>query len=288
MKRPKWLSGVMGVYFGTAIFMAIVPFIIVVLVSFTKETDLGDNGFAPFVNEFSLAAYELLFESPGQLLRTAGFTLFLAFTVPLLSCIFNSLAAYPLSRPECKFKNAYSKYMIYTMLVGAGMLPSYIINTRYYHLYDNPLIFYVGITSTWSIILYRTFFREVPQEMIDAARIDGAGEFQILWKIMLPSAMPIFAMQYTLGFIGHWNGCDTSLYYISSPKYYELQYFLKKILDDTTFLKQSLEQFGVTTDFPTTTIQYAILVISLLPIFILFPYMQKFFAKGMVAGSVKG
>ncbi len=288
MKRPKWLTAVLVVYFGVAIIMAILPFLVVVLVSITKEIDLGNNGFNPFLNEISFEAYNTLFESPGQLLQSAAWTLFLALTVPLLSCILNALAAYPLAQAECRFKGAYSKYMIYTMLITAGMLPCYIVYTQYYELYNNPLIFYTGVVSTWSIILYRTFFREVPREMIEAARLDGAGEFQILWKIMLPSAMPVFAMQYTLGFINTWNGADTSLYYISNPKLYELQYYLNRILDDIEFLKTSLEQFGPVTDFPTTTIRYAILVVSMLPVFILFPYMQKFFAKGMVAGSVKG
>lgn len=124
--------------------------------------------------------------------------------------------------------------------------------------------------------------------MIEAAKIDGAGDFQILWKIMLPMAMPIFGIQYTSGFIGMWNNADTSLIYISNPKFYTIQYYLKQILSNLDFLKQSLASTGVSVDFPTQTIQYAILVISLIPVFVLFPYMQKYYSKGMVSASVKG
>ncbi len=289
MKRPKWLSATMAVYFGTAVLMAILPFLVVVVMSITKETDLGNNGFNPFVNEISLEAYKILFQSPDKLLMATGWTLFLALTKPLLSCVLNGMAAYALAQQECRFKGAFSKYMIYCMLISAGMIPSFIVNTKYYGLMDNPLIFYTSLANVWSIILYRTFFREVPRELIEAARIDGAGELQILWKIMLPAAKSVFAMQFTLGFVDCWNGVDTSLYYIMlKTEFYELQYFLNEIMNDLDFMKQSLASAGLTADFPTTTIKYAVLVISLLPIFVLFPYMQKFFAKGMVAGSVKG
>ncbi len=288
MKRSKWMSGILFVYIAVAVLMAVLPFLIVVVISFTDEITLGNNGFALIPEKWSIEAYATLFRSPGQMLTSAAFTLFLSFTVPLLSCIFNALAAYPLARPDFRYKKLINRYLIYTMLIGAGMLPSYIVNTRYYGLYDSPLIYFIGLTSAWSIFMYRTFFKEVPNELVEAAKLDGANEFQILWRVMLPTVLPVFAMQYTLGFIGQWNSADTALYYISNPDYYQLQYYLNLILSDLEFLKQSMSDFGLVTNFPTETIKYAMLVISLLPIFALFPYMQKFFAKGMVSGSVKG
>ncbi len=290
MKRSKTMTVILVLFFGVVILAAILPFISVVSVAFSTETDIGTYGFSLIPRNVSLRAFELLFENPQQLIRCAVWTLFLALVLPILGAILSGLAAYPISTPNFKFSGAYRKYLIYTMLISAGGIPSYVLNTRYYGLYDNPLVFFVGIGgSAWGIFLYRTFFKDVPREMIEAAEIDGAGEFQILWKIMLPSAKAIFAMQYTLGFIGNWNSTDPSLYYIENPDYYQIQYYLKKILDDITLLKQSLAQYGNTGgDFPTVTIQYATLCITLVPVFILFPYMQKFFTKGIAASSVKG
>ncbi len=289
MKRSKWLTVVMYIFFGAVLFMAIAPFLVVVIMSVSTETDIGNYGFSLIPKHFTLAAYKELLRAPGQLLRSALFTFFLGATVPAVACVLNSMAAYPLSVDGWKFKGIFNKYLIYTMLFSGGGLASYIINTQYYHLYDSPLIFFAGGgVSAWGIFLYRTFFKDVPRELIDAAKIDGAGEFRILWEIMLPMAKSIFAMQYTLGFIGQWNSLDTSMYYISNPKYYQLQYYMKLILDDITMLKQSMAEYGLGQEFPSVTIQYAVLVFSLIPIFILFPYMQKFFTKGMAAAAVKG
>ncbi len=289
MKRSKIMTAVLVIYFGIAIAMAILPFASVVVMSISTESDVGTYGFSIIPKNISFKAYEMLFSNMGALLRSAGFTLFLAVAVPALTCFFSAMAAYPISRPNFVLGGVYRKYLIYTMLIGAGMIPSYIVNVRYYGLYDNPLVFFTGIGgSAWGIFLYRTFFKDVPQEMIEAAAIDGCGEFQTLWKIMLPNAKAIFAMQYTLGFIGQWNAADTSMYYMENPDYFQIQYYLKRILDDANMLKQALGQYTASADFPTVTMQYAVLVLSLIPVFILFPYMQKFFSKGIAAASVKG
>ncbi len=290
MKRSKTMTAILFLYFGVAVVMAILPFLCVVIMSFSTEADIGNYGFSFIPKNFTLKAYEILFSNMGQILQSAGWTLFLAATLPALTAFFSAMAAYPISRPGFALSGAYRKYLIYTMLISAGFIPSYIVNVRYYGLYDNPLIFFTGIGGgAWGIFLYRTFFKDVPQEMVEAAQMDGCGEFQMLWKIMLPNAKAIFAMQYTNGFIANWNAVDTSMMYIENPKYYQIQFYLKRIMDDAEMLKQSLAQFGTAAaEFPTVTMQYAILVVTLLPVLILFPYMQKFYAKGIAASSVKG
>ncbi len=290
MKRSKTMTAVLIVYFGIAIAMAILPFLAIVIMSFSTETDIGTYGFSFIPKNFTLRAYQLLFSNAGQLVQTVAWTLFLSAVLPALSSFFSAMAAYPISTPHFKLSGVYRKYLMYTMLISAGGIPAYVVNVRLYGLYDNPLVFFTGIGGgAWGIFLYRTYFKDVPREMIEAAEMDGASEFQILAKIMLPMCKALFAMQYTTGFIGNWNAADTSMYYIENKNYYQLQYFLKRIMDDVTMLKNSLEQYGpAAAEFPTVTMQYAILVVSLVPIFLLFPYMQKFFAKGIAASSVKG
>lgn len=285
MKKGKIF---VGVFWILVVAFALIPFFLIVSMSFSDQETVARYGFSLIPHKFSLAGYSYLFRNFGSFFRTALFTLFLAATVPLAGCVVNSMCAYTLSVPDFKLKGVINKYFVVSMFISGGMLPHYIINTQVYHLGNSPLIYYTGLASIWGIFLYRTFFKDVPPALVEAAKIDGAGDFQILWKIMLPMAMPIFGIQYTTGFIGMWNNADTSLIYISNPKFYTLQYYLKKILDDLDFLKQSMANAGTDAFFPTQTIQYAILVVSLIPIFVLFPYMQKYYSKGMVAASVKG
>lgn len=277
-----------ALFWVMVVIFALIPFFFIVSMSFSDQDAVARYGFSIIPRKFTVAGYSYLFKNFGSFLRTALFTLFLAATAPLVSCVVNSMCAYSLSVSDFKLKGVINKYFIFSMFISGGMLPGYIIATQVYHLGNNPLIYYTGAANIWAIFLYRTFFKEVPPALIEAAKIDGAGDFQILWKIMLPMAMPIFGIQYTSGFIGMWNNADTSLIYISNPKFYTIQYYLKQILSNLDFLKQSLASTGVSVDFPTQTIQYAILVISLIPVFVLFPYMQKYYSKGMVSASVKG
>lgn len=275
-------------FWGFVIAASLLPFFCILSMSLSDQNTLARYGFSLIPRKFTFDGYKYLFTNIGSFLRTAGFSLLLSLTVPLLSCVINSMCAYALATPDYKLKGVINKYFIFSMFIKGGMLPSYIILTQVYHLGNNPLVYYVGIADIWGIFLYRTFFKDIPSSLIEAAKIDGAGDLQILWKIMLPMAMPIFGIQYTNGFIGMWNNADTSLYYITNPNLYTIQYYMKKIMDDLNFLKQSVAISGSNIDFPTTTIQYATLTISLIPIFILFPYMQKYYSKGMVAASVKG
>ena len=173
------------------------------------------------------------------------------------------------------------------------IVPAYIVLTNIYHLGNNPLIYFVtGWASCWGVILYRTFFQGIPDSLIEAAKIDGATELKVLWYVVLPMSKAIFGIQYFQGVLGSWGAYQTSMIYLTRSDmkpFWTFQYFLQRILQNNELIKQSFALIGqTTTDYPTTTLKYAMCVLSILPILVLFPYIQKYFSKGIAVGSVKG
>ena len=182
------------------------------------------------------------------------------------------------------------------MLFGGGLVPGYILRTRYLGLRDNILIYLIPEVGAWSVFLFRTFFKNIDKSMIESAKIDGASKFHILVKIMLPLTKSLVALQYFNAFLGRWNNINTPLYYITDKRLYTIQYLLQEMLRDADDLRKAIEAGMVSggmevmdiLDMPIESTRYAVAVIGALPVFILFPYIQKYYAKGIMVGSTKG
>lgn len=269
----------------------VVPFLIVLSVSFSNETTITTYGFSFIPKKVDLAAYKMLFSDFGKFGRAIAVTGFVSIVAPIISCVVQALIAYALAQEDFKWKKPINWYLIITMIISAGTIPSYVINTTVYHLNNNPLIYFVSsMVGAWNIILYRTFFKNIPKSLIEACRIDGATEIQTIWYVVVPMTKAVFAIEYTLAAIGRWNNLTTSLLYISDEKWMSLQHVMQRILTNSTILKQAYAMLGssMKIDVPIMTLRYAMCVISMVPIFIVFPYAQKYFSKGVAVGSVKG
>ncbi|HHT03372.1 MAG TPA: carbohydrate ABC transporter permease, partial [Bacteroidales bacterium] len=182
-------------------------------------------------------------------------------------------------------------FVLFTMLFSGGMVPTYLMNVRYLHL-DNTIWIYIlpGLVSAWNLIIIRTNYKSIPEELIEAAKIDGAGELYICFKIVMPICKPVLASVGFLFLVAKWNDWNTALLYITNPNLYSLQYLLQKILNEAEFLKQ-LAEAGQLVDgsvFPSESYRYAMALIAAGPVLLVFPFFQKYFAKGMTIGGVKG
>lgn len=281
------------------IFLAIVsvvflfPMFLAIMVSITSQDSIRQFGFQIIPTEFSLEAYRMLLDEYGSsLLRSMTLTVGTGIIQPILSIILTVCMAYPLSQPDFKGRDFWRKYLVVTMLFSGGLIPTYILYTKYLHLKNNILIYLLPGISAWNVFLFRTFFVNIDKAMVESAKIDGATNFQILFKIMLPLTKPLVAMNFFNGFLGRWNDITTPLYYVTEKKLYTIQFLLQQMLMSAETARSLLIQgFAVDASaltIPIESIRYALAVIGALPVLIIFPYIQKFYAKGIMLGSTKG
>lgn len=269
------------------------PMFLAIMVSITSQDSIRQFGFQIIPTEFSLEAYRMLLdEYASSLLRSMTLTVGTGIIQPVLSIILTVCMAYPLSQPDFKGRDFWRKYLVVTMLFSGGLIPTYILYTKYLHLKNNILIYLLPGISAWNVFLFRTFFVNIDKAMVESAKIDGATNFQILFKIMLPLTKPLVAMNFFNGFLGRWNDITTPLYYVTEKKLYTIQFLLQQMLMSAETAKSLLIQgFAVDASaltIPIESIRYALAVIGALPVLIIFPYIQKFYAKGIMLGSTKG
>lgn len=280
------------IFFILLSLMYILPFLLLISISISSESAIKEYGYTLLPKVIDLAAYKQIFRNPATMLDAYKVTIIFSLATTALSIIVTSLAAYPLSRQNCKFRKIFSFYLFFTMLFSGGLVPSYLINTRYLHLDDTIWIYILpGIVSAWNVIIVRTFFQGLPKELIEASKIDGLSEVGILFIIIIPLSTPVLA---TIGFmtlLGKWNDWNTSLIYINDRSLYSLQYMLQKILNEAEFLKQaSTDGTGLVdnVEAPTESLRYAMAMVAAGPMLVIFPFFQKYFTQGLIVGSVKG
>ena len=297
MKHPSLKQS--GVGKLSYIFLAIMsvvflfPMFLAIMVSITSQDSIRQFGFQIIPTEFSLEAYRMLLDEYGSsLLRSMTLTVGTGIIQPVLSIILTVCMAYPLSQPDFKGRDFWRKYLVVTMLFSGGLIPTYILYTKYLHLKNNILIYLLPGISAWNVFLFRTFFVNIDKAMVESAKIDGATNLQILFKIMLPLTKPLVAMNFFNGFLGRWNDITTPLYYVTEKKLYTIQFLLQQMLMSAetakSLLIQGFEVDASALTIPIESIRYALAVIGALPVLIIFPYIQKFYAKGIMLGSTKG
>ena len=273
--------------------------VVSISLSSEKAVTSTTGGYGLLPQEFTLDAYRLAFKNPETIVNGYKVTIFTSVVGTIGVLLVCGMVAYAISRSSFKYRKIVTYFIFFTMLFSAGTIPTYIIYTKYYHLGDTIWVYLLpGLTGgAWNTFMMRTFFRGIPESLFESAKIDGAKELTIFFRIALPLSKPIFA---TIGFatlVGKWNDWSTSLVYIRSKELYSLQYSLQKILNEAEFLKAlvsnplftnaNIDINDVVTQ-PTETLKYAMCVIAAGPMLLVFPFFQKYFEKGMVVGSVKG
>ena len=271
----------------------IVPFLLVIAVSFTDESVIVSEGYRLLPSKFSLEAYKLVFANPTQILNSYRTTIIFSVVSTVLAVVLMGMLAYPLSRKYFKSRKLISFLVLFTMLFNAGLVPNYVLLTKYLHL-NNTIWVYIlpNVVSAWYVIVIRTNYCSLPDELIEAAKLDGAGELRICFQIVMPLCKPVLASVAFLFFVAKWNNWETSMIYITDPNLYSLQYLLQKILNEMQFLKSVAASAASMTssmsNLPTETFRYAMAVVAAGPVLCIFPFFQKYFTKGLTLGAVKG
>jgi len=272
----------------------ILPFILIISSSISDEKTLLEQGYKLIPSKISFDAYEYVAKSPGQLLNSYKITIIYSLLATVFSMIVMTLMAYPLSRPNYKYKKLVTFFIIFTMLFSGGLIPTYILMTKYLHLNDTIWVYILpNLANAFHIIVIRSFFQGLPPSLVESAKIDGARELQVFYKIVIPLSKPVIATVSLLNLLARWNDWNTALIYIRSKELYSLQYLLQQILREIQFIKDMAEKSPVAgismdlTQIPSETIRFAMCIVAAGPMLIIFPFFQKYFAKGLTVGAVK-
>jgi len=272
----------------------IYPLLLLIMSSFTDEMTLVVNGYSVFPAKFSLAAYEYLFVQAGTLSRAYGITLLITAVGTAAGMLITALLSYVLAQPVLPGKKVLSFLVVFSMLFNGGLVSTYLWYVNYLHMKNTIWALLVpGLLSNGFLIMVAcNYFRSnVPMEVTDAARIDGAGEFRIFFSIVIPFSQPILAALGMMQGIGYWNDWRNGLYYITDTRLFSIQNLLNRMLQEITFLSTT-DTSNFSADYfvnlPSTSVRMAIAVVAALPILMIYPFFQKFFAKGLTIGSLKG
>ena len=273
----------------------IFPFVLLIISSLTDETELIRNGYSLFPSKFSLDSYLYMFKSSNKIISAYGITILSTVVGTSCGLTMTILMAYPLSRRDLPGRNVMAFYVFFTMLFSGGLVPTYIMYTRYLKVSNTiwALIIPALMVNAFYVIMMRTYFTtNIPEAVIEAARIDGAGEFRILGTIVLPMSVPMIATMTLLIGLSYWNDWKNGLYYLQQNKnLYSIQVLLNDMLRDVQALKSGMDAAAaaeIAATMPSTGIKMAIAVVGVLPVLVVYPFFQKYFVKGITIGAVKG
>lgn len=269
----------------------IFPFILLFMSSITEEASLAKNGYSLFPEAFSLDAYKFLWTTRTSLFRAVCISVFVTTVGVICNVIMTTLFAYPLSRKSLPGRNAISLFLFFTMLFNGGMVPTYMIYANYLHIKNTiwALIVPYLLMNAFYVITMRTYINSnIADEIVDAAKIDGANEVQILTRIVLPLSRPIIATIALLAMISYWNNWTNGVYFLSNDKLYGVQNFLNEIITNAMYLATKTSGSSMTVRIPSVGTRMAIAVIAVVPVLLAYPFFQKSFVKGITLGSVKG
>ena len=289
-KAFRIFSNVLMILIGIC---SIAPFLLLIMSSVTDEQSLVSNGYSFFPKEYSLYAYKYLLADSTSMVRAYGISILVTAVGTVANLLLTTLYAYPLSRKDLPGRNIFAFYLFFTMLFSGGLVPSYIMWSRTFHI--NNTIFALIVPNlmlgAFNVIMMRTYFTtNIPDAVIEAARIDGAGEIRILYRIVLPMAMPIMATIGLLVGLAYWNDWQNGLYYLTDDRLFSVQVLLMDIQRNIDSLRRSASQGASVSlaNLPSTGVRMAITVMGILPIMIIYTFVQKYFVKGIAIGAVKG
>lgn len=272
--------------------MAIAPFILLVISSFTSEDAALRNGYSYIPQEWSLGAYRYIFEQWATIGRSYLVSLFVTTVGTVVGVVLSAMIGYTISRRELPGRSFILFFLTFTMLFNGGLTSTYIIYTQVFHIKDTifGLLLPGLLLNAYNVMMFRNYFETtIPEALLEAAKIDGAKEMSIFFKIVIPLSLPMVATVGLTVALMYWNDWQNGLYYLSSgSKLQSIQTLLNNMNENVRFLQQNnLGTSFTVADIPSTTVRMAIAVVGILPILILYPFFQKWFVKGMMSGAVK-
>lgn len=275
------MLGILGI-------LTVLPFLYIIGNSFATEAEITERSFFLIPKVFSFSAYEYIFSS-STIFRSIGVSIFVTVAGTLVNLFFTLTMAYPLSRSDFWGRNVMMNMVIFSMLFGGGMIPTYLVIRGLGLLDSYWALMLPGAISAFNLIVVKNFFQQMPPGLEEAARIDGCSDLGVLWRIVLPLSKPVIATFALFYAVGHWNNFFSALLYISDSGKWPLQVMLRQIV----LLSQASvgDMANMDPNFvqpPEQSIKMAVIVVGTIPILLVYPFLQKHFAKGVMLGSIKG
>ncbi len=267
----------------------LIPFLVVVSASLSTEVAIGRYGYTITPREFSLLAYQMIVLQASRIGRAYAVSALVTVVGSSLSMLVMSLLAYAISRRHFQLRQGIAFYVFFTMLFSGGLVPTYILITQYLHL-KNTLwaLILPGLVNGWWVLVLRTFFQDIPEELLDAAKIDGAGEWRIFFQIAVPLSTPGLATIGLFTMLGYWNDFYTALLYIDKQALYPIQYLLWLVLQTAELLQTTEQTLTVRGPVPILPMRMAMVVLAIGPIAFAYLFLQRYLVRGIRLGSLKG
>lgn len=290
------VEAIIYIVLGLFCLCCIIPFIFVIIVSFSSETSIRTIGYSFIPMEWSVEAYQYAFDKLPQIWRSYFNSFFITVVGTVISTLMCALYSYTLFRPDFKFRGFFNFFSFFTMIFGGGLVPTYIVCTQMLGLNENYAALIVPLlVNPFNIIIMRTFFKSsVPMELIEAATIDGSGEYSTLFRIVAPIAKPGIATVALLNALAFWNEWYLSLLYIKRNKVLQpLQGLLIELQNNVEYLAKMSSQMGTAAiqqaaKLPTQSLRMVLVVLIVVPIACAYPFFQRYIVSGLTIGSVKG
>ncbi|SDD07012.1 putative aldouronate transport system permease protein [Paenibacillus sp. UNCCL117] len=267
----------------------LLPFWSVVASSFASEASILRDGYTFWPKEFSLEAYKLIF-ADNTIYKAYGVTTFVTLVGTALSMLLTSALAYALSVKSVKYRNHIAFYVYFTMLFQGGLVASYLLISKYLGMKDTIWVLIVpSMISAWNMFLLRNFFASIDESIAESAKIDGANDGYILFRIILPISMPAIATIGLFYALSYWNKWFDAVLYINDKDLYPLQYLIQRIMTNLDYINTISAEVTIPNFIaPAMTVRLATTVVTIGPIVLLYPFLQKYFVKGLMVGAVKG
>jgi putative aldouronate transport system permease protein len=298
IRKPNEISNLsntlLNVLFLVLSLGCVMPVLLVIMVSFTDGSSIIANGYSFFPEKYSVIAYESIFKDYGTIVNGYVVSIGLTLLGTILSVLLMALYAYPISRADYPLRTGFTFFLFFTMLFNGGLVSRYLIYTQLFGLKDSYFALILPLLIIpFNVIIMRTFFQTtIHPALIESARIDGAGELRIFFRIVLPLSLPVMATMALFSTINYWNDWFNALVFITSEDKYPLQYLMMRVLNDVQFMRNNVELAAqnpaLLLNLPNESLQMAMAVIGMGPILAVYPFFQKYFVKGLTVGAVKG
>lgn len=272
------------------VLICFIPFWIIVIGSFSSEADIVQRGYAMWPEHFSTDAYQLVFQAPVKIIEAYKVSFIITFAGTFVSLFFSAMAAYVLMRRDFKYRNVLAMLLYFPSIFSGGMLPTYLLVVKYLGLKDNILALILpGLISSWNIFLLRNFMSDIPDSIMESAKLDGANDFTIYVRLYLPLSKAGLATIGLFTALGYWNNWSNAMLYINKSSLYPLQYLLYSMLSNAQGAREMAAASGIVMpNLPGETYKMAMAIVTTGPILLLYPFVQRYFVKGITVGAVKG
>lgn len=291
MTKDQMIVNIIGyILIGIFALVCVIPFYLIIVASFTDESELIRNGYPIIPTAFSVQSYLLCLKNPVAIAKAYGTTIGVTVVGTAFAVFIATMTGYVLSRKDFPWRNKFSFFFFFTTLFSGGLVPWYMLCVRYLHFKNS----YIGILlplmfSVWNMIIAKSFMNGIPSAITESAKIDGANDFVIFMKLILPLSKPLIATLSLFSALAYWNDWYNCMLYITNEDMFTLQYYLQRMLGSAEAMRIVAEKSGIALpSVPLESMKMAMTVIATGPIVLLYPFVQRYFVKGLTIGAVKG